>query len=158
MSELLYGSSGDVRLELGSPDEVEVSASLINTSRQKATRLINTYCKNAYPDNIPFATAADIPLVLDSLANDLSVYFVKRSLHHGPSPLSDEIKIEYYENSIKLLEEIRDGKTVISELDDAQGTSIDTNRSGYIPIFDVDGELEQKVDSDLSDDIADERN
>lgn len=157
MSEILYGQSGDVRAELNNADEVEISAALINTSRQRATRIVNVYLKKAYPDSIPVTDQANVPVLLDSLTNDLATYYCKRTIHQGPSLLSDEIKEEYYERTIKILEEIRDGETTIPELASVAGTDISANRSAYTPTFDVDDSLEHVVDPNLESDIADGR-
>ena len=156
MSELLYGQSGDCRLELGNPAEAEVSAPLLDLSRRKATRLVNSYVKKAYPDQIPFTDSADIPLLLNTITDDLSVYFIKRSLHPGPNPLSDTIKEEYYENNIKTLEQIRDGTLEIPELAGKQ-INILANKSQYQPTFNDDSELDWQIDSDKLRDISDER-
>ncbi len=156
MAELVYGSSGDVRLELGNPAEAEVSAPLLDLSRRKATRLVNSFVEKAYPDQIPFTVAGDIPLLLNTISDDLSVYYVKRSLHPGPNPLSDTIKEEYYEKNIKILEQIRDGDLEISELAGKQ-TSVSSNRSTYTPIFDVDDIENHVVDPDLTRDVEESR-
>lgn len=152
MPELIYGSSGDCRLELGNPAEAEVSASLLNTSRRRATRVINSYLERAYPGQIPFSASGDVPELLNSLNDDLSTYYVKRALHHGPSPLSDTIKEEYYDKSIKLLEEIRDGELVISELAGKVGDIGIATQSKYTPTFsDEKDELNWQIDPDKSD-------
>ena len=156
MSLFLYGSSGDTRAELGNPDEAEYSADDIRRARTRATNLINSYIQKAYPSNVPFASG-DVPDFLDVLADDLSVYYAKRSKHQGPAPLSDEIKEEYYDRSVKLLKLISTGEIEIPELEGKQGDSIIANRKDYTPICDVDGELDQKIDPDLLSDISDDR-
>ena len=156
MAELLYGSSGDCRIELGNPAEAEVSASLLDLSRKRATRLVNTYVEKAYPSQIPFAASGDVPLILQTLTDDLSVYFIKRSLHPGPTPLSDTIKEEYYNKSVKVLEEIRDGVLAIPELAGKQ-TNILSNRNKYVPIFSGEDIVDSVIDPDLSNDISDSK-
>ena len=156
MSELIYGSSGDCRLELGNPSEAEISAPLLELSRRKATRLVNSYIEKAYPSQIPFSASGDVPLILQNLTDDLSVYFIKRSIHQGPSPLSDTIKEEYYDKSIKVLEEIRDNKLEISELAGKQ-VNILSNRNKYIPVFSGEDIVDSVIDPDLSNDISDSK-
>ncbi len=46
MADIVYGSSGDCRLDLGSPSEVEVSAQLMFMMRTRATRLVNSYIES----------------------------------------------------------------------------------------------------------------
>ena len=157
MAELNYVPSGDLRLELGNPSEAETSAELLVYSSRKATRLVNVYIEKAYPSQIPFTVSGDVPSLIESLAIDLSVYFVKRSLHPGPAPLSDVIKQEYYDKSVKVLEEIRDNKLEIPELSGKQ-VNILSNRDKYTPVFDNEYIEGSVVDSNLSDDIADSKN
>lgn len=157
MAELVYGNSGDCRLELGNPSEAEVSASLLDLSRRNATRLVNSFVEKAYPSQIPFTASDDIPLLLNTITNDLSVYYVKRSLYPGPNPLSDTIKEEYYDKNIEVLKQIRDGELEISELAGKQA-SILANRSAYHPIHDVDNIENHNIDVDLLSDIDDARN
>lgn len=154
---ILYGASGDVRGELGNPDELEYSASDILRARTKATNLIDSYVVAAYPSQIPFSTASDVPAILNTVCDDLAVYFARRSKHPGPGPLSKDVKSNYYETSIQILEQIRDGKLEISELEATKGDEISANREDYSPIFDVDSELESRVDPDLETDISDSR-
>ena len=152
----LYGTSGDVREELGNPDELEYSSADISDARSKATNTVNIYVAKAYPSDVPF-TAATLPEALNEITNDLAVYYAKRRKHPGPAPLSEEVKEEYYEKSIKLLELIRDGDLVLPELASTAGGGISANRSAYTPIFDVDAIDNHDVSPDLTDHIDSER-
>ena len=153
---LLYGTSGDVREELGSPAEIEYSAGDIEDARAKATNTVNIYVAKAYPDKVPFVIST-LPEALNEITNDLAVYYAKRRKHPGPAPLSEEVKEEYYEKSIKLLELIRDGDIVLPELADTSGGDVSALRSAYTPIFDLDDAENQGIDPDLTNHIADER-
>jgi len=156
MSLFLYGSSGDCRQELGNPDEVEYSAEDIRRARERATNLINSYVGKAYPSNVPFASG-DTPNQLNTLCDDLSVFFAKRSKHHGPAPLSDEIKEEYYDKSIALLEAISKGDVELPELEGKQGDAILAPRKGYSPTFGEGDELSWDVSPDKLTDESDAR-
>uniref|UniRef100_A0A6M3LDP5 Uncharacterized protein n=1 Tax=viral metagenome TaxID=1070528 RepID=A0A6M3LDP5_9ZZZZ len=156
MSEYLYGSSGDVRELLGNPVEQEVTATLIDLAREKATRLVNSYVEVSYPSQVPFASG-NVPLLLDSLTDDLSVYYVKRALHTGVAPISDEVKEEYWEKPIGILEKISKSEIQISELQDKDGDIVSSSRSKYTPIFDVDDTVNHILDSDLENDIGNSR-
>lgn len=153
---VVYGASGDVRAELGSPSELEVSASDILRGRSKATNVINLYIGQAYPSKVPFSSDS-IPESITEIANDLSTYFIKRFKHPGPTPLSEDVKKEYYEDNIKLLELIRDGKLEIPELQGDLGDAIQANRADYTTIFDLDETEEHIIDNDLKDHISDNR-
>lgn len=152
-----YSSSGDVREILGTPSEAEVSATKIDLGRRKASRLIDTYLEKPYPGQIPFTASGDVPSIVNEIASDLSVYFIKRDLHPGPNPLSDTIKEEYYDKNIEVLQQIRDGELEIPELAGKQ-SSILANRSEYHPICDVDNIENHNIDTNLLSDINDARN
>lgn len=157
MAELLYGSSGDVRLELANASEEEISASLLNLGRQKATRLVDSFIEKAYPNQTPFTVSTDIPVLINTLVDDLSVYFIKRSLHPGPNPLSEDVKSEYYDKPMEILKFIRDGELEIPELSGKQGDSVISSQSAYNPTFQEDSELGWKVDSNKESDIDNSR-
>ena len=100
---LIYGNSGDVRELIGSPTETEISASLLNTARTKATNLIDTMLERKFPDKIPFTATADVPLIINSLTDDIAVFYIYRSKHRGIAPLSDDIKSEYWDKPMDIL-------------------------------------------------------
>lgn len=153
----LYGTSGDVREELGNPAELEYSAEDIADSRTKATNLVNLYVSKAYPTYVPF-TLGSCPEPIHEITNDLAVYYAKRRKHPGPGPLSEDVKAEYYDKSIKLLELIRDGDVTFTELEtNAPDAGYMATRSSYTPIFDVDQIENHVIDKDLEDHIDDER-
>ena len=166
MPEILYGASGDIREELNQGaipgdqsylDETKIKGALIQSGRKSATRLINAKLEPVYPDQIPFASG-DVPVFLDTIANTLAVYFVKRSKHPGPAPMSDNIKAEYYDKPIGWLDDLAERKMDLSELTSkiSVAKSFFTHE-GRKPAFDVDDTLEQQVDPYLLSDIADAR-
>lgn len=155
---MLYGASGDVRGELGNPSEVEYSSEDINRARTKATNLVDSYISSAYPSQTPFTNTADVPALINTLSDDLSVYFAKRAKHPGMSPLTEDVKTEYYDKSIKLLEQIRDGELEIPELESKRGNIISsTSTNAYTPTFAEDDETGWNIDTDKLDDISDTR-
>ena len=168
MAEIIYGISGDIREELNSgavpgtknyKDETQIRGDIITKSARRATRKVNTKLRNTYPDEIPFAAIADVPLEIVSIANDLGVYYVLRAKHRGPGPLAATVKEEYYNNSISELEDIIESGVPLNELD-SKGSTVsetsDTNED-YEAVFDMDEVENQRVDPDRLDDIAADR-
>jgi len=152
-----YGSSGDVRTNLGSPTETEVSANLLDLARRKATDLVNGYLEVAFPTNVPWGASGDTPVLINSITDDIACYFIKRNTHKGIMPLSDEVKEEFWEKPVQMLKDIQSGKMQLPELTAAVGDSVEANRGSYTPIFDVDKVDFSKIDSDLQDVINDAR-
>lgn len=150
-----YGSSGDVRLILGNPTETEVSATILGLERTHATNLVDGYLEKAYPSKVPFT--GDVPALVDSLTNDIAVYYIKRDTHPGPLPLSEDVKAEYWERPIETLEKIAKRELELPELTSGLTDRIESNRSAYTPIFDVDNIESAVVDEDLLDDVEDAR-
>lgn len=154
---LLYGASGDVREELLNPTEQEVSANLLNLARTRATHLVDSYLEKKFPSKIPFATSGDVPGVINFITNDLAVFFVKRSTHPGPRPMTDDDKKLYYDDNVVTLEKIVKGEIQIPELSTEGNDPIEANRSGYTPVFDIDEIENNVIDPDLEDKISDDR-
>ncbi len=154
---ILYGSSGDVRLEAGDPSEQEVSASLLNLGRIKATRLVDSYLERVYPGQVPIAASGDVPLLVDSLVNSLAVYYIFRSLHRGINPISKDVKEEYWDKPMETLKMLLDRELDLPEFSGVQSDRVIGSRSSFTPIFDVDDDLSSEVDPDLLDDIEDKR-
>lgn len=172
-TEVIYGSSGDVRNEINAymqvttaghyADENEIPGSLITTSLRKATRLINSYLVPVFADQIPFTTIPSVPKQLEEISSDMATYFTLRSASAKVGPIDLEKKRDYYDaymdpvNGILVM--LRDRKIQLSELlttgygDDVKA-SRQQNRS---PIFDVDDEKNARVDPDLLNDIQQDR-
>ena len=157
MPEFYYGCSGDVREELGNPSESEYSGSLIERTRKKAKALIDVALERTYPTKIPFASG-DVPVIIDSLADDFATYYCLRAKHKGPAPLSEEKKIEYWDKPFALLESIANRKKAIPELTSGLKRKILSTTQSFSPIFNLDKPEDWTVDSDLKDKIADDRN
>lgn len=151
-----YGASGDVREELGNPTESEYSGSLIERTRKKASALIDVALERTYPAKIPFASG-DVPVIIDSLANDFATYYCLRAKHTGPVPLSEEKKEEYWDKPFALLESIAKREKAIPELTSSLKRKILSTTQSYSPVFDMDKPEDWAVDSDLKDKIADDR-
>ena len=166
MPETMYGSSGDIReiINAGSQpgdnryiDEREVRGALIQRARKDNSRVINGKLEPVYPDNVPFASG-DVPLLIDTIANLLSVWSIKRDKHPGPAPLSADIKEEYYDKPIGWLDALAERKMQLTELTSAVNyPNVFGNRKDITPVFDMDDELKQRVDPELLNDIAGER-
>lgn len=165
-TEVFYSSSGDVREELnagamagdrGYLDESQIKGVIIQRARRRATRVINGKLEPVYPTKIPFASG-DVPKLIDSIAGDLSVYYVKRAKHPGPEPMVSNVKEEYFERSMELLQEIADRKIELPELtSEISYPETYHNRKDITPVFDMDDIESQVVDSDLKEDISEDR-
>lgn len=174
-TEILYGSSGDIRNEINayaSPssaghyvDETELPGSLIIRALERSTRRINTYLEVVYQDNIPVTSAVNVPVILDDISSDMATYYAWRANAARLRPMSEEKRKEYYEDHIRedksnpgTLPMIRERKMQIPEFssDDADETKA-VRGLGQAPIFDVDSETNWGVDPNTLDDISDER-
>ena len=171
-TEILYGSSGDVRNEINShvavstaghyADENEIPGSLIIASLRKATRMINGFLEPVYADQIPFGTTADVPKLLDEIGSDMAMYYVFRSASVLLGKLPDEKKEAYYDQYVDaetgILVRIADKKVQLSELTAVSPQEAKSIReSGRHPVFDVNDIKNQDVDYKLLEDIERER-
>ena len=177
-SEVLYGSSGDVRNEINAyaalntaghyVDEVEVPGELIIRSLERATRRINGYLEVVYPDQIPVTVVASVPVLLDDVSSDLAVYYAWRANAARLRPMSSEKRKQYYDDHVSeggpdqpkgTLPMLRDRKLQIAEFTATYGDEVQAVReTGQAPIFDVDDEKNWNTDPRTIDDIDRERN
>ncbi len=172
-TEILYGSSGDVRNEINAyaaqsfaghyVDENEVAGSLIIRSLERATRLINGYLEVVYANQMPVTTAAGVPVLLDDISSDIATYYTLRANQARMKAMSEEKRAQYYDNYISepdgILAKIRDRKIQLSEFAGAYTDEVKAVRDqGQAPIFDVDDEKNWAPDPRTLDDIDRERN
>lgn len=167
MSAIQYAANWDIRSELnagasegdkGYKGEDQIHEALITRSALHATRDINGKLEKLYPTQVPYAASGDVPPLLRSIAEDLSVYYVRRAKHAGPAPMADGVKEEYYDNPMAMLDDIASGKMELNELNAAESynDTFDANED-YLPTFDVDPVENQFEDEDRLDDIADSK-
>jgi hypothetical protein len=172
-TEILYGSSGDVRNEINAyasstfaghyVDENEVAGSLVIRSLERATRLINGYLEVVYANQMPIAAAASVPVLLDDIASDIATYYTLRANQARMKAMSEEKRAQYYDNYVSepdgLLAKIRERKIQLPEFSGAYTDEVKSVREqGQAPIFDVDDEKNWGVDPRTIDDIERERN
>lgn len=171
-SEVLYGSSGDVRNEINAyaqasqaghyVDEVEVPGNMIIRGLERATRLINGYLEVVYADQIPFTNSANVPYLLDDIGSDIATYYVLRANVARVAPLSSEKKKDYYDVYVDeetgILALLRERKMQLAELTASYADEVKAVRKqGQASIFDVDSEFNWETDSRTLDDIQRER-
>lgn len=171
-TEILYGTSGDVRNEINAYaatttaghylDEGEVPGQLIVTSLRKATRLINGYLEGVYSDQIPYGAIGDVPKLLDEISSDIATYYTLRSSVANVAPLSDNKKRDYFSDYISedppgILVQLRDRKVQLPEVTSSYPEDVSTQRTNRTPVFDLDSDTQQVVSPDLLDDIASDR-
>lgn len=171
-AEILYGASGDVRDEINAHasastaghyvDETEMAGSLVIRSLRKATREINGFLEPVYADQIPFTATVDVPKLLDEISTDLATFYCLRSLSANLGPVSEEKKRDYYDKYMDpdngILPRIASRKIQIPELTASYADDVKMVRDPNIsPVFDMDSDLNHRVDPRLLDDISDER-
>lgn len=171
-SEILYGTSGDVRNEINSyasvttlghyADETELPGALIVAGLRKATRLINVYLEPVYADQIPFQNTVDVPVMLDEIASDIATYYTLRSSAANLGKVTDDKKKAYYDDYVNpttgVLVMISQRKIQLPELSSAspfEGKSI--RQRNRHPVFDINNETGAGPDPNLIQDIESER-
>ena len=177
-SEILYGSSGDVRNEINAyavlsgaghyVDEVEVPGDSIIRGLERATRRIDGYLEVVYPDQIPVTTVAGVPVLLDDVGSDIATYYVWRANAARLRPMSEEKRKQYYLDHVReeggeegkgTLPMLRDRELQLAEFTATYGDEVKAVRdTGQAPIFDVDDEKNWNPDQRTLDDIERERN
>ncbi len=170
-TEILYGISGDVRGEINAyvniptgahyADESEISGTLVINSLRKATRIINAFLEVTYSDQIPFTTVASVPVVLDEIASDLAVFYVWRSSHAIMGKVPEDKKEQYYDvymdSKEGMLAKLANREMQIPELTATYGDDVKAIRGGHASIFDLDSDVNARVDPNLIEEIERDR-
>lgn len=174
-TEVLYGSSGDVRNEINAflqtnsqghtADEAEIPGALIVKSLVKATRLINGFLAPVYADNIPVTTVAGVPKLMDEAGSDIGMFYVWRSAHVLLGKMPDDKKMDYYDQYVSrnpqdpgFLVLISQRKMQLPEFSQqAPNEAADIRTNARPSIFDLDDIKNQEVSPGLLSDIEDER-
>ncbi len=174
-TEVLYGSSGDIRneinayLQTNSPghvaDEAEIPGALIVASLRKATRLINGFLAPVYADNIPVTTVAGVPKLMDEAGSDIGMFYVWRSAYVLLGKIPDVKKLDYYDQYVStnpmspgFLVLISQRKMQLPEFaQQAPNEAEDIRQQTRPPIFDLDDIKNQEVSRGLLDEIAEDR-
>lgn len=160
-----YGDSGDVRADLngGLPTthdnyagEVQIAGALIERGRRWAYNLINTKLEPSYESHVPWTPGSEPSLIAD-ISNNLTQYFVLSKKNVGNEALDKKKVKELYDEPMELLKQLMNYEIYLPEIPKPLGDKVFHTHSGITPATNVDDILNQQVDPDLLDDIADER-
>lgn len=147
-----YGDNDRVRTLFYNINITEVSDDLLDACRVSADNDINGKLLSTYPSKIPFTT---VPALINSISDDLTIYYICRSKFRGVAPLSAGIITEYYDKPIAKLQEIAERKIEFSEF--GHKTEVISTTEDYSPVFELDNETKWKVSESRLDDVEDER-
>lgn len=103
--------------------------------------------------------------IIDNITEDITAYYSYRSFYSQDNHNKTEYFEELKELALGYLDRIREGEidivddsgSVLSEKTTSNVTLIDSNTRTYQSFFDVDDELDWKFDSDLLDEVNDNR-
>jgi len=160
-----YGNSGDVRADLngGLPTthdnymgEEQISGALIERGRRSAYATVNSKLQQAYPSYVPWASGSE-PNIIYEIANKLTMCFVLSRKNPDSQPLSKERRVEYCEEPMDMLDKLASFEMEFPEIETPLGDRVYNTRSGYTPACDMDDVENQRIDPDLLEDIADDR-
>ena len=160
-----YGASGDVRSDLngGLPTshanyqgEAQIGGDLIERGRRYSYSVINGKLKDKYGSAVPWVAGAE-PALIYEISNKLTQCFVINAKNLGNEPLDKAKREDLCDTPRKLLDDIADGGIELPESDNPLGAKVYHNKSGYTPIFDIDPTLNAEPDSDLLDEIENDR-
>jgi len=159
-----YGNSGDVRADLngGLPSthdnymgEAQLSGALIERGRRNAYSIINSKLEPAYPSQVPWSSGNE-PGLLYEISNKLTMCFVLARKNPGSEPLDKNRRERYCEEPMKMLNELASFEMQLPEIESPLGSKVHHNRD-YPTACDMDDIENHEINSDLLDEIADER-
>lgn len=131
------------------------SDSEIDAYISEAEALVNSKLSARY--SVPFSET--IPPIIKYITGRVTVYNILLT-EYTQDAINDSAWVEQYKDALDMLTRIADGESnlVDSEGNDLiSGSTIETYHGDYTPIFGLDDYLEQSVDSDLLDDLENDR-
>lgn len=157
----VYGSASNIRqyhlsggVAAGHPQYQDISLvsdTMIAQGQKFAYDKINSLLRGQF--TVPFSVP--YPTLIDEYSDTIAAWWIEnKRLKHLQSVEENPLNTEYAE-AIEHLKEI--GKTGQGlEIATATSTAYYTH-AGYTPVFDLDGEFDQQLDSDLENRIANDR-
>jgi phage gp36-like protein len=144
---LSYSTDAKIRLGWDNASETELTTAFLADIKTYIDGIIDAFLTNRY--TLPLSST---PGIIEGISTDLCVIECKRRKNPGILNENDRItESSHY----AMLEAIKDHKISLPSISEKQ--LVESNTEDYNTIFDVDDELNQEVDEDRLDDIADDR-
>lgn len=160
-----YGNSGDVRADLNGgmssthdnyQGETQLPGTLVERGRRWAYSIINAKLENRYGEIIPWEAGSE-PALIYEISNHLSEYFVISKQNIGNAPLDKNKVKELYDEPMAILDKLAEGDMELPEAPKPIGETGYFSHDGIAPACDMDPIENNKISSDLLEDIADGR-
>lgn len=138
------------------------TVNLINSHRIRADNIINSTIAKRY--DVTQFTSTSIPPLLKTIAEDITAYMTFISLYSADNQNRNEW-IEKYETALDTLKKIRDGEldlvdssgNIISERKSSTTDWVSSSTEEYTTFFNIDSATNWAFDTDLLNDVSDER-
>jgi phage gp36-like protein len=122
----------------------------------RADSIIDGYIAQRY--SLPLGTT---PAIIETVSTELAAYYVGRAMHARDTQTRNDWIDDFRNNAIATLKMIAAGELLLissaGAVIAASESMVHSNNSDYTPVFDVDDIINQSVDADKLDAIADER-
>lgn len=123
----------------------------------RAEGVVNSYVGARY--SLPFTT---VPPIIITITEDLTSYYAIRGTHFQDSGDQKNSYVDEFKTSMKMLEEIRDGKVKLaltngSLVSVATGDRFQSSSENYTPVFGMDDPEDWKRDPDEVEDTSSAR-
>ena len=154
---MAYSTVAEVRVSLGNIVVAAIPNETIDDAIEAADSLIDSYIASRY--TVPI-TVSPVPYMIRRLSRDIAVTHVFNDAVASGTVPQDDRAVEFrYRAAIRTLEHINKGLIQIIGATAAASSSskIYSNTSSYVPVFNVDDPTRWGVDSDLLEEVEDER-
>lgn len=150
---MAYCTVAQIRSSIGDIPDTQIPDSDITEAIEEADNLIDSFCAARY--SVPFDP---VPDMIRRISRDITVYHLFNDNIAAGHTIQDDNKVyARYDRAMSLLKQIRDGKILIPNANTASTKRVWSNVEDRRKVFDMDDELNWGVDSDLLDEIEDER-
>jgi len=131
-----------------------ISASVLEDAAKKAYNVINAKLKQRYGSGVPFDTS-DPPGIIREISDDLVICYAIQWTKGHAIARTGTIG-EMCEAATALLDELATGTARVEGVT-VSGALPESTTRGHAPIFERDDVLDHELDSDLADEITDNR-
>ena len=151
-----YATLKNIKMFISNLTSSDLNDNQLERFISRAEVKINSILAQRY--TVPFTSP--IPELVTQITEELSVYYILRTLYSGDNVNKNDNVTQWKDDAMNNLQKIveREIKIIDSSGDEVtENTTIQTGRSAYTPVFDLDEDINWKVDDDLTTAIASDR-
>ncbi len=150
---MAYCTADQARKKLNNKSKTEILDAFVEDCISDADALIDSKLEGKY--TVPFSPT---PAIIEAISKNISAYMVaadKNPIMSGPEGTPGRLEANY-KLALEWLDALKNGKMNITDVA-AEHIGLNSTTKGYSPVFNLDDEENYDADSDLLEEIEDDR-